>query len=115
MTFLLPPGIKGLIDYSVSLLTLKDEIDDLNQLHKQDLEEMKQLKEHFAKLEKEYELIMEGRLIKREEELKREKYQKKLRMAVIKIQAFWKGWLVREKMRRKKKGGKGGKKGGKKK
>ena len=115
MTFLLPPGIKGLIDYSVSLLTLKDEIDDLNQLHKQDLEEMKQLKEHFAKLEKEHELIMEERLIKREEELKREKYQKKLRMAVIKIQAFWKGWLVREKMRRKKKGGKGGKKGGKKK
>ena len=93
------------------------EIEELTVLHEEDLKEIDQLSEHFVKLEKEYDDIMERKEQERLEEERLLEEENRRRRATVLMQALWRGYLVRKEQKAgggKKTKGKG-KKGGKKK
>ena len=76
-----------------------------------------ELENHFEKLSKEYDIIMEERKKIAEEQIRREKEMLELKEAIVKIQSVWRGYEIRKLHVKYAKGGKKGaaKKGGKKK
>eukprot|EP00795_Rhopilema_esculentum_P000625 gene625-10320_t len=77
----------------------KDEIEELLELQALNQSDLKILEEQFSKLEIEYEKIVEERRIKEEKTQKRLEDLAIKVGASLKIQAFWRGYLVRRVLR----------------
>ncbi|GFS20566.1 IQ domain-containing protein D [Elysia marginata] len=89
-------------------LRKQDEFEEINLVYTEEKQQLKELEERFATLEKEYTAIMEERRVARD---KRERAQRELAILVksaTTIQAFWRSYKVRKalKAKSKKKGGK---------
>ena len=81
------------------------------------MEDLVEIENHFEKLSKEYDIIMEERKQIAEEQIRKEKEMQELKEAIVKIQSIWRGYETRKLFMKYNKGGKKGaaKKGGKKK
>lgn len=93
--------------YDVEMEEKQAKLERLTQTYADEQAELCELQEHFAVLELEYTQIVEERRRERErkEEEERET-QVKSRAAVV-IQALWRGWRVRQAMKKKAKNSKG--------
>ncbi|XP_053474093.1 dynein regulatory complex protein 10 [Ictalurus furcatus] len=93
--------------YDVEMEEKQAKLERLTQTYAEEQAELRELQEHFAVLELEYTQIVEERRRERErkEEEERER-QVKSRAAVV-IQALWRGWRVRQAMKKKAKSSKG--------
>lgn len=94
--------------YDQDLGERQDEFEEINLVYTEEKQQLKELEERFATLEKEYTGIMEERRVARD---KRERAQRELAILVksaTTIQAFWRSYKVRKalKAKSKKKGGK---------
>ena len=87
------------------------QIDELSELNRRDLDDLKELQHHFDKVNKEYTEIMEERRLIAEEKRRLEQEEREKIEATIQIQAMWRGFHARQELEAKKKGK--GKKGGK--
>ncbi|KAF4073426.1 hypothetical protein AMELA_G00258570 [Ameiurus melas] len=93
--------------YDVEMEEKQAKLERLTQTYAEEQAELCELQERFAVLELEYTQIVEERRRERErkEEEERER-QVKSRAAVV-IQALWRGWRVRQALKKKAKSGKG--------
>ncbi|XP_065058556.1 dynein regulatory complex protein 10-like [Rhopilema esculentum] len=85
--------------YDQDLEWRQDEIEELLELQALNQSDLKILEEQFSKLEIEYEKIVEERRIKEEKTQKRLEDLAIKVGASLKIQAFWRGYLVRRVLR----------------
>ncbi|KAM9440706.1 dynein regulatory complex protein 10 [Clarias gariepinus] len=93
--------------YDTEMGGKQEKLERLTRAYEEERAELQQLQEHFSVLELEYSQIVEEqrRECERREEEERDR-ETKSRAAVV-IQAFWRGWRVRNAMKKKSKGKKG--------
>jgi len=103
--------------YDEHMGRLQDELENEHHLHNIELNNLKQMEEHFAKLKEEYDIIVEEKHRQQKEAARQKKEEKERLRCCIKIQAAWRGYLYRTGFigKKSKKDKKDKKKGGKKK
>lgn len=108
-------NIDRLIDeYDASMMEKQKEIDDINNLYKNEKVQLTELQERFKKLEVEYDIIMDERRNDRERREQAANELAKMVRGALLIQKFWRAYKARRAAKKAAKKGKGGKKGKKK-
>lgn len=73
----------------------QEEIEEIQEENRKDLEQISELESHFVSVEEQYNLIMEERRLKEEEKSRKLKEQFRRVAAVVTIQSVWRGYAVR--------------------
>jgi len=108
-------NIDRLIDeYDASMMEKQKEIDDINDLYKNEKVQLSELQEQFKKLEVEYDVIMDERRNDRERREQAANELAKMVRGALLIQRFWRSYKACRAAKKAAKKGKGGKKGKKK-